>query len=270
MTWLTIAALGVGPSLVFLHAVYVLDHYEKEPIRNLLRYVVGGAVMCIPAFFLETWVQRRLGTEGAGALEGDLLTFAVAVFVGIALVEECVKLWILRRFARRDHEIDEPFDWIVYSVSVSLGFATLENVLYVASFGAATGVVRAFTAVPTHALLGTLMGDRLARAALAEGISGTGSGARQRVLAILEPTLWHGLYDLCALGAARAAAAGEEGTALLLTGGLFAVLGALWAAGIRRVVRQGRISRDLHARGLAHRGGSRVPPILWGTTLRAD
>jgi RsiW-degrading membrane proteinase PrsW (M82 family) len=239
-----------------------MDRYEKEPIRNLLRYVVGGAVMCVPAFFGELGFQRALGTNAWQELDTHPLLFTFVVFAGIAFVEELCKFGVLRFFARRDHEIDEPFDWIVYAVSVSLGFATLENLLYVANFGLTTGILRAFTAVPAHALNGTLMGDRLARAAVERGRGASGSARRQALLAVVEPTLWHGAYDFCALGASSTAGAGATTLGLLLTGGLFALLGAQWFVGVRRVRSQQRISLSLHAQGLAHRGGSRVPPIL--------
>ena len=47
---------------------------------------------------------------------------------------------------------------IVYAVMVSMGFATLENILYVYSYGYETGVLELLLAVPAHATFAVLMG----------------------------------------------------------------------------------------------------------------
>jgi RsiW-degrading membrane proteinase PrsW (M82 family) len=262
---LLLLALAVGPALILLHAIYFADRYQKEPIRNLLRYLVAGAAMCVPAFFAEVAAQKTLGVDATIDIRAHPILFVVFVFVGVALVEEWVKRWMLWRLARRDEEIDEPFDWVVYSVTLSLGFATLENILYVYSFGAVVGVARAFTAVPSHALNATFMGDRLARAAVAKEAGAPASVVRRETwLSIVEPALWHGAYDACALGTASAAGAKDASLAAFLGIALLVLLGVQWILGILRVRSQQKISAQMHARGLTHRGGRLEPPILLG------
>ena len=46
----------------------------------------------------------------------------------MGVVEEACKALCLFGAAKGDRALDEPFDWVVYSVSVALGFAALENV----------------------------------------------------------------------------------------------------------------------------------------------
>ena len=58
----------------------------------------------------------------------------------------------------RNRAFDEPMDGIVYGVVASLGFATLENILFVFNGGMSVAVSRAFTAVPLHAFVGAIMG----------------------------------------------------------------------------------------------------------------
>jgi RsiW-degrading membrane proteinase PrsW (M82 family) len=65
---------------------------------------------------------------------------------------------MLRIYAFRQKEFDEPFDGIVYGVVVSLGFAAVENIFYVMDGGVSVGLLRMFTAVPAHASLGVIMG----------------------------------------------------------------------------------------------------------------
>jgi len=90
-------------------------------------------------------------------------------------------------------EFDEPYDGIVYATAISLGFATLENVLYAflepSTFG--TLLVRALLPVSGHALFGVFMGYSLGRAKFS-----TGKQKKYHLwMAILLPLVWHGVYD---------------------------------------------------------------------------
>ena len=83
------------------------------------------------------------------------------------LVEEYLKLTVVRLTAYRAPAFDEVMDGVVYTVVAGMGFACLENVLYVMGGSLATALVRAFTAVPLHAVASGLMGYSLGRARFA-------------------------------------------------------------------------------------------------------
>ncbi len=109
----------------------------------------------------------------------------------VALIEEFSKFIFVRWVLYPNKHFNEPFDGIVYAVSVSLGFAGLENILYVMNSdnGVAVGVLRMFTAVPAHATFAVLMGYFLGRAKHEQGksyLAWYGLGAA---------TLFHGAYD---------------------------------------------------------------------------
>ncbi|HEX6883009.1 MAG TPA: PrsW family intramembrane metalloprotease [Planctomycetota bacterium] len=221
MEVLWLAALAIGPGLVLVHFHWARDR-EREPLRNLLAYLGLGAASVVPAAFAEAATNRACVALAQGL--GTPLALLLHAFLGVALVEEVCKRMLLHTRAHADRHINEPFDWLVYAVTVSLGFATVENLLYVYQHGTATGLVRAVTAVPAHAFFGTIMGWRLARAAERSGAD----ARRERLWAWLEPTLWHGAYDL-PLFASRVAQPG-----LFLT--LFPlVLLCLWRVSVRRV-----------------------------------
>ncbi len=115
-------------------------------------------------------------------------------------------------YARRHSAFDEPMDGLVYGVAASLGFATLENVLYVAQGGLGVAMLRAVTSIPAHATFGAIMGYYVGQAHFRRG--------RSRALllkALLIPTLLHGVYD-APLMIARAVEGEAEGeiAALLL------------------------------------------------------
>ncbi len=88
---------------------------------------------------------------------------------------------------------------MVYGVAASLGFATFENLLYVGQSGLAVALMRALTAVPSHAFLGAIMGYYVGRARFAA--SGRG---RWLWTAFWVPTLLHGVYDTPLLAARQA------------------------------------------------------------------
>jgi RsiW-degrading membrane proteinase PrsW (M82 family) len=219
-----LAALAIGPSLVLIHFVWSRDRY-REPPGNLVVYFLLGALVVIPAAFLESMLHVPIL---GGVVEGiEALPTAVWAFLGVALVEEAMKYGALWLRVRKDRHLDEPFDWLVYAVAVSLGFATLENVFYVVEGGAAVAISRALTAVPSHALDGTLMGWRLARAHTRTGAS----AARERALALLEPVAWHGAYDYLLMMAGEA----EANEASVLGFGWLALVVAQWVVCARRL-----------------------------------
>ena len=81
------------------------------------------------------------------------------VFLTAAPVEEGLKLSVLYYFVYKMKDFNEPMDGIVYGVTVSLGFATLENFYYVyllADYFKTTSmslaILRSFSAVPAHAV----------------------------------------------------------------------------------------------------------------------
>ena len=218
----TLLPLAVTPILLLVHVIWMVDSPRREPIGNVVRYLLAGVLAGAAAVIAELLlapVESRLGDPR--------LTWSVRllfVFVGVGLLEETCKFGVLAIASRGDRHLDEPFDWVVYAVSVSLGFAALENVRVLWQ-GAHAGWSRAFFAVPVHALLGTLMGSHLARAMR----DGPGTGARRRWLAVLEPALWHTVYDhtIFEMRAAHAVSAGR--VALFL-----AVVIGLWATAVRR------------------------------------
>ncbi|MFN0207875.1 MAG: PrsW family intramembrane metalloprotease [Planctomycetota bacterium] len=252
MDWILLLGIAVAPVWILVHGAYVVDRYEREPIRNMLRYVGWGAAICIPAAAAEFAILKLMGVDSPADTRLGIVSFLFVSFIGIALVEEAGKRAMLQWSAHRDHNIDEPFDWIVYAVSISMGFALFENILYVFTRGAMTGVMRAFTAVPEHALLGTLMGERLARAALLEIQNRNDPRIRwQRLMSIVEPTIWHGLYD-CLLFQIGRSDGESEAMQLFCVSGVFVLIISQWVVVFIRVRQQQRHAHFYH----------RVPPVL--------
>jgi protease PrsW len=175
------------PSLLLLWYFFSRD-VNPEPRGVLLKAFALGVlvvlpvlVVAVPVLFLVVQPLARINPL-AGAVAAGFLTAAVP--------EEFFKFVVVASWCARRPEFDEPMDGIVYGATASLGFATMENILYVSGGGLEMALGRAFTAVPCHAFLGAIMGYYVGQARFRPERRGallaTGLGLAM---------LLHGLYD---------------------------------------------------------------------------
>ncbi|MFA6572415.1 MAG: PrsW family glutamic-type intramembrane protease, partial [Bacteroidota bacterium] len=142
----------------------------------------------IPAIIIELIAEAIVKTY---AWLPIYYTFLKA-FVVAAFVEEGLKLFIVKKFAYNDVHFDEVMDGIVYAVVASLGFACFENVLYVVGSGWMVALLRAFTAVPLHAIAAGIMGYYIGKAKFAESQSEEKSLITK---GFIYAVIFHGIYD---------------------------------------------------------------------------
>lgn len=181
--------ISLAPVLIIAFYIYSRDKYEKEPISMLLKALLAGILIILPVVFIEKFLDS-LSDGMEGLTLAAYTSFAVAAFT-----EEGLKFLAFFFFFMTDRNFNEKFDGIVYAVFISLGFAAIENVIYVFTGGYSVGFVRALTAVPAHALFGIAMGFYFGLARF--------SHHRKLVfllLAFFMPFLFHGLYDFMLMG----------------------------------------------------------------------
>lgn len=181
---MNLLVLALAPVVIIAAYIYFRDKYEKEPLRLLLFALLAGGLTVIPILFLESFLDRF------SLLFPWLLSAAWRAFAVAAFSEELFKYVALYILIWKSREFNEKFDGIVYASYVSLGFAAVENVLYVMDGGLSTGVVRAITAVPAHAIFGITMGFYFG---LAKFYEKECRSLKQK--ALLFPILLHGIYD---------------------------------------------------------------------------
>lgn len=180
----TLLLISIAPVLMILLYIYYRDKHEKEPLKMLILSVLFGALAVIPILILEIILSIPAAWM-AGYMKAGWEAFVVAAFS-----EELFKFLVIMIFIWRSKHFNEPFDGIVYAVYVSLGFALVENILYVIEGGATVALLRAITAVPAHAIFGIGMGYYL-------GLAKYQPAKRSRYIsmALLFPILLHGVYD---------------------------------------------------------------------------
>lgn len=194
------------PVVLILRYVYLLDKNEREPLNFVLKVVLFGAIFSIPCAgierFMVSMIQSFYGTE--------TIKYAwMENTFGVALVEEFSKWLVLMIFVWKNQNFDYRYDGIVYAVSASLGFAALENILYVVSYGTGVSIGRAIFAIPGHTTFGVFMGYFLSRAKTAWIDNKNSKMNFLKLLALAVPMIIHGIYDF--LLSSQVAAAGYQG-----------------------------------------------------------
>lgn len=178
--------LAIAPVTVVILYIYFKDKYEKEPIKILaISFFLGATVSIILTFTIGYLASSLVPIADAKSVSQQF----IKAFFTVALVEEFSKYIIVRFYAQKNKEFNEPFDGIVYAVMVSMGFAALENILYTFQYGFAVGFTRAFTAVPAHATFGIIMGYFMGKAKFSN------NRIKLNLLGLLFATLFHGSYD---------------------------------------------------------------------------
>ncbi len=223
MTQVLLVASALLPALVLCIYVFKKDRVEKEPTGLLVKLLILGALSCIPVVILELLLGDVIETahfgktmylESAMKAEENYLSYlASKQFFGVGLVEEGMKLLFLVLATRKSKEFNSWFDGLIYAIFVSLGFAALENVLYVLQNGFINAIMRGVLSVPGHMFFAVMMGyyyslwhitdkaKELEKALGERGIitykKSKFSSKRYIVLSLLIPALAHAIYNFC-------------------------------------------------------------------------
>lgn len=185
----SLLVLAVAPGAALVLFFYLRDRYNREPVLPLLFTFLLGCAALVPAMLCSWGLQLLSGWRSSTP---NLLAAFLGALLVVGLVEELWKFLVVRLYSWYQREFNEPYDGIMYSIMAALGFATVENVLYVLRHGAGVGVLRALLAVPGHAFYGVLMGFFLGEARFARTRL---SAAFLALLGLGLAILAHGVYD---------------------------------------------------------------------------
>ena len=192
--FLILAALA--PPLILLGIIYRLDQIEREPPGLLWSLFLRGVLAMVPILVLEMLADQFIDFF----YWRPMVYLFLAYFVVPGFIEEGIKYRVLRRRTWNEPNFNYRFDGVVYGVFVSLGFAAVENVMYVLTSGFSTAVVRAIFSIPGHAMFGVVMGTALGQAKwLAAHGQGQQAAAFLRRAWLLQAIL-HGAYDFLLVG----------------------------------------------------------------------
>lgn len=184
----SLLVLAVAPAIALGLGVFLTDRYDREPPLLLLKVFIFGAVSVVPAIIIEKLLQHY------NVFNGIFGAFYTAFFVA-GLVEELFKREAVKYTALYHRAFDEKLDGIVYAVFSALGFATVENLMYI--FLSYTNnyyvaLMRGVFSVPGHAMFGVTMGYYLSLSHFA-----TTERARKyfSIQSLVVPITIHGAFD---------------------------------------------------------------------------
>lgn len=180
--------IAITPALAFLLAIYLTDRGDKEPTKLLLLTFLMGALAVIPSIIVEEVLIQFNVFSG-------VLKAAYNAFIVAAMTEEFFKRLVVLKVPSRTRYFDEKLDGIVYAVFASLGFATVENIIYVVftySNNPFIGLYRGIFSVPAHGVFGITMGYYLSLARF--DISRKRKAQHMR-RSLTMPILFHGVFD---------------------------------------------------------------------------
>lgn len=165
------------------------DKGEAEPVPLMRDVFIWGILVIFPVIIVEIILDGL----AYGFFGGETLLYAIATpFLFVALPEEYAKLHIVKKSVYGHPKFNEIMDGITYCIIASMGFAVFENILYTFQYGIGIGIMRAFTAVPAHAMFSGIMGYYIGVAKFTKN--------PEAVKGLFSKGLWlgvlfHGLYD---------------------------------------------------------------------------
>ena len=193
ITLILISALT--PVAVLLWYIYRKDKVQPEPTKWLLKAFGFGVLSTFLSFVFSVPACLLLGMEMDVNTYSSIREAFADAFVLAAIPEELAKLIMLWLLLRKNPHFDERFDGIVYAVCIGMGFAGIENVMYLIGgiengTWIGTGIVRALFAVPAHFLYAVLMGYYYSIYHF-----GIDRSTKIKVLVLAAPIIAHGIYD---------------------------------------------------------------------------
>lgn len=119
---------GLLPSLIWLYFLLKEDARHPEPKHLIaLAFIagMGGVLLALP---LERWSCSSL-TAGLIA-SCTSAQFSSSTILSWALIEEVIKYVMAAVFILWRRQVDEMPDYVIYMITVALGFASAENMLF--------------------------------------------------------------------------------------------------------------------------------------------
>ena len=187
-------AAAILPAILLLLYVYKKDRIEKEPKKLIAKLFLFGGLTIISAMIIEITSCYLLSRVMS---ENSVSYLIIENFLIVAGAEESGKYLILKSETWNSPHFDYSYDAVVYAVSVSLGFAAFENVLYVLSGGLGVALLRAVLSIPGHAVFSVYMGYYYGIAKKASVNDKVSVEETNLSKALIVSSFLHGFYDFC-------------------------------------------------------------------------
>jgi RsiW-degrading membrane proteinase PrsW (M82 family) len=180
--------IAITPALAIIFGIYLSDRYDREPLKYLMLTFILGALSVIPTIIVEEILLK------ANIFTGVLGAFYTS-FIVAGLTEEYFKRLVVLEVPYKTKYFNEKLDGIVYGVFSAMGFATVENIVYVVyryTNNRYIGLYRGIFSVPAHGVFGITMGYYLS---LAKFDTDKKRAKRNLMRSLYMPLILHGIFD---------------------------------------------------------------------------
>lgn len=182
---MTLLISSIAPALFIMYLIYSRD-LQKEPKSMLMKAFFGG----ILSIFIALLFAMPLSEYESSIPSGLARSFYTSFFCA-GIPEEFGKWIIFYWLIKKAKDFDQYYDGILYAIFISMGFALVENVLYVMKGGMGVAIMRAILAVPGHMLFAVPMGYYLS----ISKFEPANEAKKHIALSLIIPILLHGTYD---------------------------------------------------------------------------
>lgn len=182
---LLLVSLSILPGFFIMALIYNLDaqNKNKEPLWLLaFAFILGAINLYLDINILDVILSSN-------EVQHNFLNTGIEALT-VSTTEELLKFLVVMIIIYPNKNFDEPFDGIVYSVFVGMGFATVENLTFVLQGSASLAIMRMMTAVPAHFVFAVIMGYYLGKAK-----SKKKTQLLFIFLSLLIPIMIHAVYD---------------------------------------------------------------------------
>lgn len=192
---------GLLPAILLVLYIRYRDKQQPEPWGKIVKGVIYGVLSIFFTILISQIWEPLPFIFGLGWLYDIPIVRGIVIsFYNAAIPEETAKLFMLWLLLRKNKEFNQNIDGIVYAVCIAMGFAGLENVVYIFNEGDASwqavAITRCLFAVPGHYIDGILMGFFYSLVHFRPNKYG-----KYRSMIWIAPVVAHGIYDsICFLG----------------------------------------------------------------------
>jgi len=143
---------GIVPSLLWLW-FWLKEEESPEPKGLLTVIFIMGMIAVVIVLPIQKFIQAHIGSS-----EGQIILWAGT--------EEILKYLAVLVILYRTNNASQPIDWPIYLITAALGFAALENALFLikpllineATVGLLTGQLRFLGSTLLHAISSGIIG----------------------------------------------------------------------------------------------------------------
>jgi RsiW-degrading membrane proteinase PrsW (M82 family) len=198
---------GFVPALVWLWFWLKEDKAKPEPVGLVARVFVVGGLSVAVAFVIQRFLAAGSTEIGWGGFDYSEPSFSWSFFLSSfgfllawAATEEIIKFGAAYFSAFRNRNFDEPIDAMIYCITAAIGFAAVENTLFLLSsilsdgdsfYFLLTGNLRFMGATVVHIVSSAIVGGLIAMAFCSPKITKTLAA----IIGLFTATILHALFN---------------------------------------------------------------------------